>query len=66
LGVPGCRLVHTYICLPWEELEVGGDHLGAKHDNEEGMWVDVVAQGASRERRKVGAHGDIGMQRRNE
>jgi hypothetical protein len=40
---------------------VGGDHLGAKHTDEEGMWVDAAARGASRERRKVGAHGDIGM-----
>jgi hypothetical protein len=44
----GCRLVHTYRRLPWEETEVGGDHLGAKHGYKEDMWVDV-AQGASRE-----------------
>jgi hypothetical protein len=40
---------------------VGGNHLGAKHTDEEGMWVDAAARGASRERRKVGVHGDIGM-----
>jgi len=42
-------------------MEVGEHHMGAKHDDEEGMWMDVAAQGASRERRKVGAHGDTGM-----
>ena len=42
------------------------DHRGAKHHDGEGMWVDAAAQGASGERRKVGGHGDVGMQRRNE
>jgi hypothetical protein len=49
--------------LPWKEAEVGGDHLGAKHGSEKGMWVDAAAHGASKER-KVGAHGDA--QRRSE
>ena len=43
LGVPGCRLSHMYIRLPWEEPKVGEDHLGAKHAREEGMWVDAAA-----------------------
>ena len=47
-GVAGCRLVHTYGRLPWEETGFGGDHLGAKQGCEEDMWVDAV-QGASRE-----------------
>ena len=63
-GVAGCRLVHTYGLLTWEETKVGEDHLGAKHDGEGGMWVDAAAQGASRERRKVGAHGDARTQHR--
>jgi hypothetical protein len=42
-------------------MEVGGDHLGAKHGGEEGMWVDAAVLGASKERRKVGVHGDVGM-----
>jgi hypothetical protein len=44
LGVTGCRLIHTYGHLPWEETEVGGDYLGAKHNGEEDMWVDATAQ----------------------
>jgi hypothetical protein len=62
----GCRLVHTYGRLPWEEKEVSGDHPGAKHGAEEGIWVDAAAHGASRERRKVGAHGDAWVQRPSE
>jgi hypothetical protein len=65
LGVTGCRLVHTYGRLPWEEMEVGGDHLGANHGGEEDMWVDAVVQGASRGSTKVGAHGDAGMLQRH-
>jgi hypothetical protein len=52
-----------YEHLPWEETEVGGDNLGAKRVDKEGMWMDVAAQGASKEK---GAHGDAGMQRRSE
>jgi hypothetical protein len=37
--------------ITWEE----------KHEGEEGMWVDAVAQGASRVRREVGAHDDARM-----
>jgi hypothetical protein len=41
-GVTGCILIHTYGHLAWEETKVDGDHLGAKHDDEEGMWVDAT------------------------
>jgi hypothetical protein len=42
-GVVECRLVHTYERLPWKEMKVGGDYLGAKHGGEEGMWGDAAA-----------------------
>ena len=58
---------HPYVQTP----SMGGnegwwDHLGAKHGGEEDMRVDAAAQEASTERRKVGAHGDAGMQRCSE